>query len=141
MSRREFPKSVYTQIVRRAMTHDGQIACEGCGLILGKKPYNVDHTIPDALFLDKARDLTAADGKLLGADCCHKSKTKKDVKDIAEAKRREAKHLGIKRLKQTIPSPGFPKAPKPAPKQPLPPRSMFAPRGALWSAGQNRSGD
>ena len=45
MPRREFSKSVYAQIVKRAMLPSGEIACEGCGLILGKKKYHVDHTI------------------------------------------------------------------------------------------------
>jgi hypothetical protein len=94
MKRREFPRDVYAQIVRRAMLPTGEIACEGCGLVLGKRPYHVDHTIPDALFLDKSRKLTAADGKCLGVECCHAPKTKVDVTNIAEAKRREAKHLG-----------------------------------------------
>ncbi|MGN6770655.1 MAG: hypothetical protein ACTHJQ_12545 [Rhizobiaceae bacterium] len=124
MARREFPKDVYAQIVRRAMLPTGEIACEGCGLILGKKPYHVDHTIPDALFLDKKRKLTADDGKLLGVKCCHAPKTKQDVKDIAEAKRREAKNLGFKtRVKVKIPSPLKP--PKPAPKAMPPRRSLY----------------
>lgn len=120
MARREFSPMVYAEIVRRATTDDYHIACEGCGLILGRKAWHVDHTIPDGLFLDKTRKLTAADGKLLGVECCHSPKTKQDVKDIAEAKRREAKHLGIKtRTKQPIPSP--PKTAKP-PAKPMPPR-------------------
>jgi hypothetical protein len=125
MSRREFSRTVYAQIVHRA-TQSGQVACEGCGLILGRKPYHVDHTIPDALFLDKGRKLTAADGKLLGVECCHAPKTKDDVAVIAEAKRREAKHLGMKtRQKQKIPS--QPKAPKPVRERlpELPRRSLY----------------
>lgn len=112
--RREFTATVYAQIVKRAMLPTGEIACEGCGLVLGKRPYHVDHTKPDGLEIDKSRKLTAEDGKLLGVECCHAPKTKQDVADIAEAKRREAKHLGIKRPKGQIPSP--PKSPKPAPK-------------------------
>jgi hypothetical protein len=124
MARREFPKDIYAQIVRRAIQPSGEIACEGCGLVLGKKPYHVDHTIADALLLDKTRKLTADDGKLLGVECCHAPKTKIDVKNIAEAKRREAKHLGIKRPKQTIKSAPFPAIGRPASQQckPLPPR-------------------
>lgn len=112
--RREFTATVYAQIVKRAMLPTGEIACEGCGLVLGKRPYHVDHTKPDGLEVDKSRKLTADDGKLLGVECCHAPKTKQDVADIAEAKRREAKHLGIKRPKGRIPYP--PKSPKPAPK-------------------------
>ena len=114
MARREFTAPVYAQIVKRAMLPTGEIACEGCGLVLGKRPYHVDHTKPDGLEIDKSRKLTADDGKLLGVECCHAPKTKQDVADIAEAKRREAKHLGIKRAKGRIPSP--PKPSKPAPK-------------------------
>ena len=114
MGRREFTASVYAQIVKRAMLPTGEIACEGCGLVLGKRPYHVDHTKPDGLEIDRSRKLTADDGKLLGVECCHAPKTKQDVADIAEAKRREAKHLGIKRPKGRIPSP--PKSEKPAPK-------------------------
>lgn len=127
--RREFPKEIYAQIVRRAMQPTGEIACEGCGLVLGKKPYHVDHTIPDALFLDKKRKLTAADGKCLGVECCHAPKTKLDVANIAEAKRREAKNLGMKtKVKVKIPSP--PKSEKPAGKPSLAPRNLFAARTA-----------
>lgn len=123
MARREFTRTVYAQIVHRAM-RGGEICCEGCGLVLGKKPYHVDHTKPDALEVDKSRKLTADDGRLLGVECCHKPKTVQDVAVIAEAKRREAKHLGMKtRVKAKIPSP--PKAPKPAPKPALAPRPMF----------------
>ena len=124
MARREFPRDIYAQIVRRAILPSGEMACEGCGLVLGKKPYHVDHTIPDALFLDKSRKLTAADGKLLGVECCHAPKTRVDVANIAEAKRREAKHLGMKtRIKAKIPQP--PKQPRQQTKPPLPPKQLF----------------
>lgn len=43
-----------------------------------RKPYHIDHTIADALQVDKSRKLTADDGKLLGVECCHKPKTKVD---------------------------------------------------------------
>lgn len=125
MSRREFTRDVKAQIVKRAMLPSGEIACEGCGLILGKKPYHVDHTKPDALEVDKSRKLTADDGKLLGVECCHAPKTKADVAVISKAKRTEAKHLGIARPKQKIPS--RPNAPKRAPKPSLPPRALFKP--------------
>lgn len=96
MPRREFSKAVKAQIVKRAMLPSGEIACENCGLVLGRKPYQIDHTIADALILDKSRPLTADDGKLLGKDCCHDPKTRQhDVPAIAKAKRREAKDLGI----------------------------------------------
>jgi hypothetical protein len=95
MARREFTKAVMAQIVLRATNAQGHVVCEGCGLVLGKRPYHIDHTIPDALTVEK-RKLSRDDGKLLGVECCHAPKTKIDVANIAEAKRREAAHLGIK---------------------------------------------
>lgn len=125
MSRREFTKSVKAEIVRRAMV-GGTIFCEGCGLAL--KSFEIDHTIPDALILDKSRKLTAADGQLLG-NCCHRGpdgKTNKDVKAIAKAKRVEAKHVGITRPKQSIQSQGFAKSNKPKRERPtVPPRQLY----------------
>ncbi|MFP5078258.1 hypothetical protein ACLE20_13200 [Rhizobium sp. YIM 134829] len=128
MSRREFPKPVYAQIVKRALHPQHGICCEGSGLVLGKKPYHVDHTIPDALQIDKSRKLTAEDGKLLGVECCHRPKTAKDVAAIAEAKRREEKYLGMKRPVQKIKSAGFAqseKALKRRPKPSQPPRPLY----------------
>lgn len=127
MARREFTRAVYAQIVHRASA-GGQIACEGCGLILGKKKYHVDHTIADALQIDKSKKLTAEDGKLLGVECCHDPKTKIDVKVIAKAKRVEASFHGFSHPKQKIPSAGFPQSSRAANrelKQPLPRRPLY----------------
>ena len=127
MPRREFTRDVYAQIVKRATNAAGHVVCEGCGMVLGKKKWHVDHTKPDALEIDKSRKLTAADGKLLGVECCHAPKTKRDVAIISKAKAVEAKHLGIKAKKAPIHSAGFPKSPK-ADKLPVPPpKSLFKP--------------
>ena len=103
MARTEFTKPIKAEMFRRA-TVDGTTYCEGCGLAL--KKWDFDHTIADALILDKKRKLTADDGKLLGT-CCHAPKTKQDVKKIAKAKRVEAKHIGA-----TRPKGNFSKRPK-----------------------------
>lgn len=137
MARREFTKTVYMQIVKRALHPKHGICCEGCGLVLGAKPYHVDHTVPDALRIDKTRKLTADDGKLLGVECCHKPKTADDVAVIAEAKRREERYLGVKRTTQPIRSAGFPKSEKAArrvPKLTLPPRPLY--RTELSAGGE-----
>lgn len=128
MARREFTKAVYAQIVKRAMLPSGEIACEGCGLVLGKKLYHIDHTVPDGLQVDKSAKLTAADGKLLGVECCHKPKTSNDVKAIAKAKRVEANYFGFKSPKQKLRGPGFPKSEKALRRQPKPslqPRPLY----------------
>lgn len=96
MSRREFTNAVKAQIVARAMNAAGVVACENCGLVLGKKLYHIDHTIPDALAVDKSAPLTKEDGKLLGWDCCHKPKTAADLGQIAKSKRQERFDKGIK---------------------------------------------
>jgi hypothetical protein len=113
MSRREFTKAVYGQIVKRALHPKHGICCEGCGLVLGAKPYNVDHTIADALQVDKTRKLTAEDGKLLGVQCCHKPKTVIDQGVIAKAKRVEESHLGMRQPAKKLRGPSFPKAARP----------------------------
>jgi len=97
MPRREFTRTVKAQIVHRAMNEAGQVVCESCDLVLAGKRYEIHHTTPDAMEIDKSRKLTAEDGQLLGVECCHRPKTKIDVKNIAKAKRRESKHLGFKR--------------------------------------------
>ncbi len=95
--RREFSTRQKAEIVQRAMNERGQVCCEGCDLVLGKKPYHIDHTIPEAMVTDKTRPLTINDGKLLGWDCCHKPKTAEDVGDIAKVVRISNRHLGIKK--------------------------------------------
>lgn len=129
-NRREFTKPVYAEIVQRAMHPKLGLCCEGCGLVLGKKPYHVDHTIADALQIDKSRKLTADDGKLLGVECCHKPKSVVDVGVIAKAKRVEANYHGFAAPKKKIRSAGFPVSQKSAARQtkiPLPPRALFKP--------------
>ena len=99
MSRREFSKRLRAEIVHRAMNGDGQIVCEGCGLILGAKRYEIDHVVAEALVIDKSAPLTAKDGQLLGMECCHRAhggKTAQDVTRIAKAVRQSNFNLGIR---------------------------------------------
>jgi hypothetical protein len=128
VARKEFTRDVYAAIVRRATNEHGYVTCEGCGLVLGKKPYHIDHTIADALILTKRR-LTEADGQLLGAECCHAGKTAQDQGIIAKVKRQEARSAGIKRPTGDLKGKPFPKSPKTekAPQRAsLPRRSLYA---------------
>lgn len=105
-ARREFTRAQKVAMLKRAMDGQGRIHCQGCGLNISGKAIEFDHVIPEALILDKTRELSAHDGRVLGRDCCHRApgaKTAQDLAVIAEAKRREARHLGIKPL----PSRGF----------------------------------
>lgn len=89
MARREFPRSVKVAAVKRAM-RDSVIYCEMCGL--PTKSVEFDHGIPDGL----GGEPTLANC-VVACPQCHKGKTKVDVADIAKAKRREARKLGIRK--------------------------------------------
>ena len=108
--RREFSRAQKAQMLKRASDEKGRIFCEGCGLNITGKVVEFDHTIPEALIVDKTKPLMIDDGKALGRDCCHRApggKTAQDVATIAKAKRQEAGHLGIR---TKIQSAGFRKA-------------------------------
>lgn len=143
-ARLEFSRKVRAEIVLRA-TRDGVVCCEGCGLVLGKKPYEVDHTLPEGLRDHTNRKpLVAADGKLLGKGCCHADKTPVDVAQIAKMKRQRDKDTrAMPAPKQAIPSRCFPaaKRQRSTTKQPLSARSLYGPGSGLIPAGNNREGD
>lgn len=91
------------------------------GEIIGSD-WDIEHRVPVAMGGDNEPDnLELAHRK------CHASKTKTDVGNIAQAKRREAKHKGFIRPKQSIQSAGFSKTIKPQKltKSPLPPRALY----------------
>ncbi len=103
MTRREFPRRIKAQIIMRATNARGLVTCEGCHLVLGKKEYEIDHTLPEALVMDKTRELTADDGKLLGKACCHDPKTVIDVGRIRKADRQRDKSTGAYRSSRPMP--------------------------------------
>lgn len=84
MSRREFPKRIRLEIVHRAMNAKGQVVCEGCGLILAGKRYEIDHVIPEALVVDKTAVLTASAvlTSLLPIGAAGPTATDGDTKDV-----------------------------------------------------------
>ena len=92
--RREFSRKLRAQIIMRATNNHGQITCENCGLVLGKKPYQIDHTLEEGLVVDQSAPLTIEDGQLLGQDCCHKPKTRERTKMIRKADRARDKSTG-----------------------------------------------
>jgi hypothetical protein len=106
-ARREFSRKLRREIVDRARNADGNIVCEGCGLVLGRKPYEIDHIIPEALIVNNAPPLTATDGQLLGKACCHRggnNKTASDVRVIRKSDRQRDKSSGaFKRALHPIP--------------------------------------
>lgn len=131
--RREFTRAQRAQIIKRASDEKGRIWCEGCGLNITGKVVEVDHIVPEAMRLpiDKLKPLTIEEGQALGRDCCHRSpdgKTAKDLADIAEAKRREAFHLGVPSASR-LRGAGFrPQPPQRKASRPLSPEKQLPPR-------------
>jgi transcription initiation factor TFIIIB Brf1 subunit/transcription initiation factor TFIIB len=101
MKRNNFSRPVINEIVDRATDSAGNIVCEGCGLVLKGRAYQIDHTIAQALRDGrvKPKKLTAEDGKLLGLECCHKPKTKDDIGKIRKADRQKSAQNHSKRKK------------------------------------------
>ena len=87
--RKEIPKSVKLEVFRRAHGPEN-VTCEGCGLRLGGKRFDYDHTVPEVfqtLPKHERPPITADDVKLLGYDCCHKFKSASEHKANSHGKR------------------------------------------------------
>ena len=94
-SRREFSVSDKVAMFRRATNSSGQTQCEKCGIwVKSRKDYEFHHLVPEAMrpTADRKRKLGPADGRLWCLKC-HGEQTPRDVDDINEAKRREAREL------------------------------------------------
>jgi hypothetical protein len=90
MSRKglEFKASVKLEMFRRAGGPEN-VCCEGCGMRLGGKPFDYDHTVevwelPDELRREfRKHGVPAEYGKLLG-HCCHAPKTARKAAERAK---------------------------------------------------------
>ncbi len=101
ISRLEFPNKVRIAILRRAGWPE-HLVCEGCGMPIGKKKFEVDHTIECWEKPDRT-ELTPEDGKVLGVDCCHREKTAKKAGERAHGNRIIKNNAGIKSKSRPIP--------------------------------------
>jgi 5-methylcytosine-specific restriction enzyme A len=100
--RREFPKSIKVQVVRRA-THDFVVYCEKCHL--PTKKFQIDHVIPDAI-----GGMPIIGNAELICEACYSVKNPQDTSTAAKTKRIEAKNIGIKSVARwPIQSRGFAK--------------------------------
>lgn len=94
MTRREFTTKIKVAAFKRA-----EGFCEACGAFLQGGRVEYDHRIPDAL----GGDPTLENCEVLCKNC-HGAKTaKKDVPQIAKAKRVEAQHIGAKTTRNPLP--------------------------------------
>jgi Zn finger protein HypA/HybF involved in hydrogenase expression len=95
MIRIAFSTASQRAIERRATDMKGRIWCEQCGAeCLSRADFEFDHVIPEGVRAGDRLALTADDGRLLCLRC-HERKTKKDVTEIARAKRLSHKHRVI----------------------------------------------
>jgi 5-methylcytosine-specific restriction enzyme A len=105
MSRREFPARVKVAVIKRA-TRDKAVYCEKCGALA--KRWQIDHIRPDGLLGEPV-----IENAMLICEPCWQEKNPQDTKNIAQAKRREAKNIGAVKPKGQIANRGFVKAEKP----------------------------
>lgn len=102
MNRREFPKQVKRDALRRAA---GKCEAPNCGVLFGVK-FHFDHDIADGL----GGEPTLENCKVLCHVCHNEKTTKHDIPLIAKTKRISDKHNGISGSRSKFQSAGFRKA-------------------------------
>jgi hypothetical protein len=117
----DFSRAVKIAAIKRATDMNGEIHCDGCGLIIKRK--RVDHI--RAAGLNGAKTLENA--QVLGY-CCFAEKDAADNAVVKRMGRIEAKHLGL-REPPKMQSRGF--APRPPKPSPCAPTSKTIPRGPI----------
>jgi hypothetical protein len=106
---KEVFKRVYDQ-TRTKRRPDGDLLfmrCEGCGEVLGTKKAQYDHIHPEvfnAMHPNERPPITAKDVMRLGLDCCHKPKSKLEVKIKAKTERLARAVAGLEPRKDKKPS-------------------------------------
>lgn len=113
MSRREFPRKVKTQAIKRAAGH-----CEKCKAVLKTGEAEVDHILPDIL----GGEPVLSNAQVL-CRVCHAEKSADDIRRTRKADRMRDRFTGAIKPKRTIAS--APKPEREAKKPPLAPRSLY----------------
>jgi 5-methylcytosine-specific restriction endonuclease McrA len=93
--------------------------------------WDVEHVIPRSLI---GRHADTDENMKPAHKACHREKSKDDANNLAEANRREDRHIGAHQARQPVPPgkplpPGRPakRATAPLSKQPLPRRALYTP--------------
>ena len=99
MTRVPFTKAAIRIITSRATDMAGRKWCEQCGAeCLTRADFEIDHCLAEGIrpANDNRPALSAEDGKLLCL-ACHDKKTRRDVGEIARAKRLKKEHRVVGR--------------------------------------------
>ena len=128
MARREFSRKVKAAAIARAAGHCENVKCRA---VLKPREGEVDHILPDIL----GGEPILANAQVLCA-VCHVEKTGNDIRRTRKADRQRDKASGAIRPAGKLTGRPFPATQKPASKREassksMPPRSLFAPRGAV----------
>jgi hypothetical protein len=95
MARKEFSTQVKKDALVRASKLTGFPCCESCGVMLKKGRYAFDHVNPDGLTGQPTlENCEVVCSQFEGS--CHDKKTRVDTGMIADAKRWEARDMGIR---------------------------------------------
>lgn len=101
----EFKAAAKLEMFRRAGGPEN-VHCEGCGLRLGGKPFDYDHTVEiwelssELRALFRKNGVPAEFGKLLGKACCHQPKSARKTAERAHCDRIIEKTARAKKAKQ-----------------------------------------
>lgn len=103
----EIPNPIQAKVYVRAggMKPRGPF-CERCGLSLKGKVFHYDHRYAECFQnVSKANrpPITVDDVQLLGENCCHKPKTRGEVKMLAKGKRQFKGEARIKKVRNPMP--------------------------------------
>jgi hypothetical protein len=85
----EIPKAVKLEVFKRAGGPEA-VRCEGCGMLMGGKRFDYDHSHPEVFQTTPKGErppIIADDVKLLGYECCHKDKSAREHKANCHSKR------------------------------------------------------
>jgi 5-methylcytosine-specific restriction protein A len=80
--------------------------CQGCGLDLSDQAWDVDHVIALVNWVptaEKPHGNREGNLQVLGVKCCHRAKTKEDMKIKWQTSRKVRHHAGIKRSRNPVP--------------------------------------
>lgn len=126
------------KVRQRILEREGGI-CHICHGGIDKKGWHADHVPPLKDGGENRESMIKP-----AHEKCHRILTAKQAVERAPIERKKMKHSGAIRPASKLIGRPFPATGKPA-REPsaksLPPRPLFAPRGALWQPGQNREGD